>query len=159
MVMDRTITVIGRQEWLKPIDSALQRAISGAFQAAGPVGMRIKDVLNGVWLGHPLHPSLSDVPIGAWTAASVLDVLEATTGRKELGAGADAAIGVGLAAAIPAALSGLTDWQYLVGRPRRTGLVHGLLNIGGPRSTRPRCCSGATVPAAQASLPPRWATA
>lgn len=130
MVMDRTITVMGRQEWLKPIDSALQRAISGAFQAAGPVGMRIKDILNGVWLGHPLHPALSDVPIGSWTAAAVLDVLEATTGRKELGTGADAAIGVGLAAAVPAALTGLADWQYLVGRPRRTGLVHGLLNIG-----------------------------
>ncbi|MDI3340566.1 MAG: Rieske 2Fe-2S domain-containing protein [Sphaerobacter sp.] len=130
MVMDRGIDRLGRQAWLKPIDEVLQRAVSGVFRSAGPAGARAKDVLNGVWLGHPLHPALSDVPLGAWTAAAVMDVLAASSGREELGAGADAAIGIGLAAAVPTAVTGLADWQYLVGRPHRTGLVHGLLNVG-----------------------------
>lgn len=130
MVMDRAIGALGRQEWLKPVDSALQRVITGAFEAAGPAGGRIKDFLNGVWLGHPLHPALSDVPIGAWSVAAVLDLLDLSSEREEFGAGADAAIGVGIAAALGAAVTGLADWQYLVGRSRRTGLVHGLLNVG-----------------------------
>ncbi len=60
--------------------------------------------LHGTWLGHPLHPVLSDVPLGAWTAALALDGIEAASGRRELGPGADAAITVGLGGvAAPAA--------------------------------------------------------
>lgn len=128
MVKERTIDVLGRQEWLRSVDSVLERALTGAFNAAGPAGSKIKDALNGVWFGHPLHPALSDVPIGAWTVAAGLDLLEGMTGRRELGAGADAAIGIGIAGAVGAAVTGLADWQYLVGQPRRVGLVHGLLN-------------------------------
>lgn len=73
---------------------------------------------------------LTDVPIGSWTVAGVCDALELVTGRKEFDTGADVAIAVGLVGATGAVVTGLADWQYLVDRPRRVGLVHGLLNVG-----------------------------
>src|SRR6185295_5050036 len=73
--------------------------------------------------------ALTDVPLGAWTAAFALDAMESISGRKELGAGADMAIAVGLVGAAGAAVTGLTDWSETDGKARRTGLVHGLLNI------------------------------
>lgn len=130
MVAQSALRAIDRQKWLKPVDSAIAQAITKAFGAAGPAGLKVKDFLNGVWLGHPLHPVLVDVPIGAWTTATTLDVFEAMTGREEFSAGADGAIAIGIGVTLPAAITGLADWQYLVGQPRRIGLVHGLLNVG-----------------------------
>jgi nitrite reductase/ring-hydroxylating ferredoxin subunit/uncharacterized membrane protein len=128
---DRAMTeAIARQGWLEPVDRALGQGVSHAFAAAGPLGRRAKNFLHGTWLGHPLHPALTDVPIGAWTTALALDLLEALAGRDELGPGADAAVGLGLLGAAGAALAGLTDWEATGGNARRVGLVHGLLNLG-----------------------------
>jgi nitrite reductase/ring-hydroxylating ferredoxin subunit/uncharacterized membrane protein len=80
-----------------------------------------------VWLGHPLHPVLTDVPIGAWTAALALDA--AAGDDAGMRRAARFAIGVGLLGAVGSAITGLTDWSETSGRPRRMGLVHGLLNI------------------------------
>jgi nitrite reductase/ring-hydroxylating ferredoxin subunit/uncharacterized membrane protein len=122
-VVDR----LGQVQRLDPVADKLQPAINNLFFSAGAFGLRAKNALHGVWLGHPLHPALTDVPIGAWTTAAVLDVLE-STGRDELRAGADAAIGLGLAGATVAAVSGLTDWASTDGAARRQGLIHGWLN-------------------------------
>jgi len=78
---------------------------------------------------HPVHPAITDIPIGAWTVAVVLDQTEAKTRRKRLRKGADMAVAVGLAGAVGSAVTGASDWQYLSGAPRRIGLVHALLNI------------------------------
>ena len=51
----------------------LSKAVRAAYDAAGPVGRQAKNALHGVWLGHPLHPVFTDVPIGAWTTALALD--------------------------------------------------------------------------------------
>jgi predicted membrane protein DUF2231 len=80
-----------------------------------------------VWLGHPLHLVLTDVPIGAWTAALVLDAVDGN-GRGRPSQGADAAIALGIAGAAAAAMTGVTDWQHTWGGDRRVGLMHGLLN-------------------------------
>lgn len=130
MLFRETIHFIHRQEWLKPVEDLLQTGVSGAFKAAGPAGAQVKDFLNGVWLGHPLHPALTDVPVGAWTATCVLDALEMVTGNEQFGIGADTSVAVGLAGAVASALTGLSDWQYLTGPSRRLGVVHGLLNVG-----------------------------
>lgn len=130
MALRETIHFIHRQEWLQPVEDILQAGVTGAFKAAGPVGGQIKDFLNGVWLGHPLHPALTDVPVGAWTAACVLDALEMVTGNEAFGTGADTSVAVGLAGAMASAVTGLSDWQYLTGPSQRLGVVHGLLNIG-----------------------------
>ena len=58
---------------LDPVVSAVRRVVRSALRS-----QRVKDALHGVWLGHPLHPSLTDVPIGMWLAAGVLDAMPGT---------------------------------------------------------------------------------
>src|SRR5215216_3321602 len=122
------IDLIDRQQWLDQVSDALQPAIAGAFQAAGTVGQKLEDCLHGTWLGHPLHSVLTDVPIGAWTAALVLDAMDEMSGREEFGQGADAAVAVGIVGAIGSAVTGLTDWHKTDGAARRIGITHGLMN-------------------------------
>jgi nitrite reductase/ring-hydroxylating ferredoxin subunit/uncharacterized membrane protein len=121
--------VIDQQKWLDPLGEAIQAAVHKWFEAGGDTGQLIKDLLHGTWLGHPLHPALTNIPIGAWTAALALDALEGISGRRELRAGADAAIGLGLLGAVGSAVTGLTDWSDTYGRGRKIGLVHGILNV------------------------------
>lgn len=112
---------------LDRVAEPLSKAVREAYEAAGPMGRRAKNIAHGVWLGHPLHPVVTDVPIGAWTTALALDA----AGGAEPGMrrAARVAIGVGLLGAVGSAITGLTDWSETGGRSRRTGLVHGLLNV------------------------------
>jgi hypothetical protein len=105
----------------------LSKAVRGAYEAAGPVGQRAKNAPHGIWLGHPLHPVFTDVPLGAWTTALALDA--AAKGDPGMRRAATLAMGVGLAGAIGAAVTGLTDWNETDGQSRRAGLIHGLLNV------------------------------
>jgi nitrite reductase/ring-hydroxylating ferredoxin subunit/uncharacterized membrane protein len=122
------VDVIEQQEWLEPVETGLQNAVSGAYEAGGSAGRAVKNFVHGVWLGHPLHPVLTDIPLGAWTATLVLDVAE-WSGQKNCAKGADWSLRVGLAGAAGAAVAGLTDWQATDGPARRVGVVHGLLNL------------------------------
>jgi nitrite reductase/ring-hydroxylating ferredoxin subunit/uncharacterized membrane protein len=87
---------------------------------------RAKDLLSGTFIGHALHPVLTDLPIGALTAATVFDVL----GGEGGGATADALTVLGLLSVPPTALSGLSDWSDTVDSERRLGLIHALANAG-----------------------------
>jgi nitrite reductase/ring-hydroxylating ferredoxin subunit/uncharacterized membrane protein len=120
---------IDAQEWLEPLGSGIQKAVHETFEAGGEAGREIKNLLHGTWLGHPLHPILTDIPVGAWTAALALDALENVTGRKELRAGADAAVGLGLLGAVGSAITGMTDFSDIDGRAKKIGTVHAVLNI------------------------------
>ncbi|HEU5195763.1 MAG TPA: Rieske 2Fe-2S domain-containing protein, partial [Methylomirabilota bacterium] len=123
---------IERQEWMAPLEERLQRAVTGAFAAGGTAGRAVKNFLHGTWLGHPLHPVLTDVPIGAWTTALVFDALDAGSHgwpwQRTVRRGADDAILVGIVGALGAAVAGVTDWQHTDGKARRTGLAHAMLN-------------------------------
>jgi nitrite reductase/ring-hydroxylating ferredoxin subunit/uncharacterized membrane protein len=127
---ERAALAIERQERLQRLEERLQRSVSAAFRAAGAGGRAVKNLLHGTWLGHPLHPVLTDVPIGAWTAALALDAADTAAGGRRDGfrRGADGAIRVGIAGAVAAALAGLTDWQHTGGPARRAGLAHAALN-------------------------------
>ncbi|MDQ4023993.1 MAG: hypothetical protein M3217_00660 [Actinomycetota bacterium] len=35
----------------------------------------VKDAISGAWLGHALHPLLTDIPIGTWSSAAILDLV------------------------------------------------------------------------------------
>src|SRR5262245_45135207 len=74
----------------------------GKTLANGPFGEFLK---GKDWLGHPLHPMLTDIPIGFWTSGMVLDFLAPSSGRKA----AQRLIALGTLSAIPTALAGLTD--------------------------------------------------
>ncbi len=131
MRTENVASLIVRQEYLKPVEEDLQKLLHRAFSSAGPSGKTIKNFLNGTWLGHPLHAILTDVPIGAWTAALVFDALESISGLDEFATAADASVAMGLVGAVGAAAAGLTDWQDVDPPARRIGLVHGVLNLGG----------------------------
>lgn len=113
------------------IEEKLQKALDRALYANGqPVAQKVRNFLNGTWLGEPLHVVLKDVPIGAWTVAMVFDALGLIRNRAEFAVAADTSIAIGLAGAAGAAATGLTDWSDVDPPVRRTGLIHGLLNVG-----------------------------
>lgn len=85
----------------------------------------VKDVLSGTWLGHPLHPLLTDIPIGSWTSAMILDFF----GGKKSRPAADLLVGVGVISALPTAVSGLADWSDTLGGERRLGFAHAVGNV------------------------------
>jgi nitrite reductase/ring-hydroxylating ferredoxin subunit/uncharacterized membrane protein len=119
--------LISKQEWLAPVEEGLQKATQKTFEVPG--GQEIKNFLHGTWLGHPLHVVLTDIPIGAWTAAVIMDALDSMNSRREYKRGADAAVGIGIVGALCAAAAGLADWQAVDPPARRVGLLHGLLNV------------------------------
>jgi nitrite reductase/ring-hydroxylating ferredoxin subunit/uncharacterized membrane protein len=128
MATSTAMTAVEQQQWLETVSEKVQPAITHTFASGGPLGRELKNFLHGTWLGHPLHPVLTGIPIGAWATALVLDGLEVATGRTEFGRSAKTAIKVGLIGAVGAALTGVTDWQHTEQRARRLGLMHGLLN-------------------------------
>ena len=129
MIQDALIDAIEKQDWLDTAADTLQPAILDAFKAGGDGGQKIKNFLHGTWLGHPLHPLITDVALGAWTTAAVLDCCE-LAGSKNYKKGADAAVAIGLAGGVGSAITGLTDWTGTTKKKRKIGLMHGLLNIG-----------------------------
>jgi nitrite reductase/ring-hydroxylating ferredoxin subunit/uncharacterized membrane protein len=87
----------------------------------------LKDVISGTWMGHALHPLLTDVVIGSWTSATMLDLF----GGRGSDEAAERLLAIGIAAYAPTALTGVSDWAD--GEPaddavRRVGLVHAVLN-------------------------------
>ncbi|HEY8184330.1 MAG TPA: Rieske 2Fe-2S domain-containing protein [Thermoanaerobaculia bacterium] len=127
MTTREIINSVADQKWIEDSTEPLQKAVHGVF--VGDAGRDIKNFLHGTWLGHPLHPVLTAIPVGAWTVALALDALEGMSGRKECGSAADLAIGVGLIGAVGSAVTGITDWSETNGSARRVGLLHGLLNV------------------------------
>jgi len=110
---------LGELEQLDAVGESLASAVKQVLPA-GPA----KDLLSGTWLGHALHPLLTDVPIGTWTSAMLLDLL----GGEDAEDGADRLVGIGILASLPTIASGLSDWADTIGPDRRTGLVHAWAN-------------------------------
>lgn len=121
-------TAVNRQSWLDSIGDPLQSGIRTLYERTGRIGQAVQDFFNGTWLGHPLHPVITDVTVGALTAAVVLDGLEKASDGKAFGPGADAALLLGVGSAVGAAASGLSDWQFTQGEARRFGVLHAALN-------------------------------
>ncbi len=118
-----------RQRWIpREAEIGAQKAIAGAVHAIG--GDALRRALHGDWLHEPLHAVLTDVPVGAWTAAVAFDGIGALTGGTGLDTAADAGVVVGLVGAMGAAITGMNDWSEIKkDAPRKIGAVHALLNI------------------------------
>ena len=115
----------------KAVGESLQKLVHRGFASAGPSGQKIKNFLNGTWLGEPLHVILTDVPIGAWTTALVFDALELVTSRDGFATAADTSVAIGIVGALSSAVTGVTDWHEADAPARRLGMIHGILNLSG----------------------------
>lgn len=112
--------IASNDRWAGPFGDFNHRWLSALFRPIRPV----KDLLNGTWLGHPLHPAVTDAPIGAFLVAIVLD-LTAQPGAAFL------ALLVGQVAFVAAALSGLADYTDADGTTRTRATIHGTIMIIG----------------------------
>ena len=112
------------------IDERVQKVIDKFLYGGGrSSAQKIRNFLNGTWLGEPLHVVLTDVPIGAWTVAIAFDVLDLIRARRQFARAADTSIAIGLVGAAGTAVTGVTDWSDVDPPARRTGFIHGLLNL------------------------------
>jgi nitrite reductase/ring-hydroxylating ferredoxin subunit/uncharacterized membrane protein len=121
------VTWVDRLGWLRNLNDWLT-GVLGPFRERHQDHLALELLHGGRWLGHPLHPALSDLPIGLWTSAVVLDALDSSPAPRR---GIDAAgvlSAAGIVAAGATALTGLTDWAVSNDQDRRVGLLHGLLN-------------------------------
>jgi nitrite reductase/ring-hydroxylating ferredoxin subunit/uncharacterized membrane protein len=109
---DRLEHAEGLDRVVEPVQQVVRRLPPG----------RVRDALHGVWLGHPVHPVLVQVPVGAWMSAAFLDALGTD------GDGARHLIGLGLLASVPAAVAGSADWAEMHEQQMRTGVVHAAAN-------------------------------
>jgi uncharacterized membrane protein len=85
----------------------------------------VRGLLQGRWLGHPLHPMLTDLPIGFWTSSFTLDLV----GGRRSQAAADQLLLFGLLTTVPTAAAGVADWGDLDGERQRDGAVHAYVNL------------------------------
>jgi uncharacterized membrane protein len=83
-----------------------------------------RDLLRGKWLGHALHPLMTDAPIGFWVSAGVLDLAGGADARPS----AQRLIGLGILTAVPTALTGWAEWSGTGQREQRVGVVHAVSN-------------------------------
>ena len=82
----------------------------------------LRDLLHGVPLGHPLHPVAVQVPVGAWVSAAFLDLVPGASKASRV------LVGIGVLSALPAIVTGWTDWLYLHDQQKRVGVVHAATN-------------------------------
>ena len=117
--------LVARLESVEALDGpgrAAGRTVRGLIPDGAP-----KDVLSGAWLGHALHPIMTDIPIGAWTSSVLLDWM----GGRDSRSASDRLILVGVLAAGATFATGWSDWANAEQRSaavRRAGLVHAAAN-------------------------------
>ena len=81
--------------------------------------------------GHPFHPVMVTIPIGAWVSSVVLDIGSMAGDNAALAEGSLWLIGVGIVGALLAAVLGLLDLSTIPqGTPAfKTGVTHAVLNV------------------------------
>lgn len=111
---------------IKGLATAIQKLMTAIFNT--PL-RPLKTFLSGTWLGHPLHPVLTDVPVGGWTAAILFDLLALIFGVKTLGLASGIAIGLGVLGALGAIVTGFADWKDVDPPELAVGITHAIINI------------------------------
>lgn len=110
--------VAAQDGWAKPLGDFNHRWLTALF---GPI-RPIKDLLNGTWLGHPLHPAATDIPIGALLLTVILDIL----GQP---AAADIALVATILFVLAAAVSGAADYVDTESTTRTRATTHATLMV------------------------------
>jgi nitrite reductase/ring-hydroxylating ferredoxin subunit/uncharacterized membrane protein len=125
MIASLVDRVVRSQRWLDPTGAFIQKIVGGIYRPLGGPGRSIKSFLHGTWLGHALHPVLTDVPLGAWTVAIVAD-LASYSGKLKPEVG-DFCVLIGVLAAYGALVTGYNDHHETYGHELRLATAHGLL--------------------------------
>jgi len=120
--MMRPEAIMSRLESAASLDGPARAAGAAVRDAVGTGALR--EALRGSWMGHAVHPLLTDTVIGTWTSGLLLDL----TG----GTGGDRLLTAGILCSIPTALTGAGDWAEVEAndpRARRVGAAHAALNV------------------------------
>ena len=122
---------VGRWRWLETLNDRVSAVLQPLYDRHRD-NLAVELMHGGRWIGHSLHPALSDLPIGLWSGTLVLDALgkDVPTGDSRLDP-AGTLSAAGLLAAVATVATGVTDWTVSDGEDRRMGLFHGVLNVAG----------------------------
>jgi hypothetical protein len=119
----RLVPLVRRVESAPTLDAVADRLTPLAEPTVS--SDRVRGWLRGEWLGHAVHPLLTDLPIGAWTSTNLLDLFGGHRSRPA----AEGLLAFGLAAATPTAVTGAAEWVATTGKRRRVGAAHAVLNL------------------------------
>jgi nitrite reductase/ring-hydroxylating ferredoxin subunit/uncharacterized membrane protein len=112
---------------LSRLAETIQPVVQRFLESDDPRMRPFRNLVHGTIIGHPLHPMITDIPIGAWTVTATCDALDAI-GNVRFRDAADASLVIGMLGAVGAAVTGLADWSDTTGEPRRVGMAHAILN-------------------------------
>jgi nitrite reductase/ring-hydroxylating ferredoxin subunit/uncharacterized membrane protein len=117
-----------RKAGLDAFGTKMSSAIHDAILAGGEPTRNVADLLHGTWLGHPLHPVLTDIVVGSFSLATLFDGIAAVRPSHQAEYTADTLLTIGAISAVPTALAGMTDYSGIQEPATGTGLAHALLN-------------------------------
>ena len=78
---DDLVVWVDQLGWLRAVNDWLTAALV-PFRERHQDNLALELMHGGRWVGHPLHPALSDLPIGLWTGAMVLDIADRSLSFK-----------------------------------------------------------------------------
>ena len=118
-----------RPPFIERLGDSLQKLVGTLAGNTAKPPRLWKSLLSGTWLRHPLHPLITDVPVGAWLLTALLDILWliSPSGNAWAARGAQVTVLIGVLAGLAAVVTGSADWSDTYGRERTVGLYHGLL--------------------------------
>jgi nitrite reductase/ring-hydroxylating ferredoxin subunit/uncharacterized membrane protein len=128
MINRQIESFFSRLPFLQKAGKQLATLVHQAVLDQGEEARDLADLLHGTWLGHPLHPVLTDIVVGAWSLGALFDLAAAITRSPATEKTADSLTAVGTVAAVPTALSGLADYSTVPNPAADVGLAHALLN-------------------------------
>ncbi|HEY2278553.1 MAG TPA: Rieske 2Fe-2S domain-containing protein [Streptosporangiaceae bacterium] len=114
-------------DWIRTLNDQLT-GVLGPWRERNQGNPVLELLHGGRWLGHPLHPALSDLPIGLWAGALILDVTDRDPVPRSGIEPAALFSAAGMVAAVATAATGVVDWTVSDDEDRRLGLFHGVLN-------------------------------
>jgi nitrite reductase/ring-hydroxylating ferredoxin subunit/uncharacterized membrane protein len=123
----RLIDRLSAHPALGEIAEVLQPPLRDLLEGDGPVKRQVNDLLHGSWIGHSIHPMVTDIPIGAWTVGAVCDTL-VLAGRASFADTAFTATTIGAFGAVAAAVTGIAEWSDTKDEPQRLGMLHWIAN-------------------------------
>jgi uncharacterized membrane protein len=129
MAANRTEHAMQRAQTVKDVGMKVSTALHNAVLSGGEPARHAVDALHGKWLGHPLHPVLTDVVIGSWVAGGIFDAIGAATDSDSARKAADRLTTLGTLAAAPTAITGLADFSTFPEWAATPATLHGAGNV------------------------------